>query len=129
MVQYTTEAASVKGFNVPKAGHARWVHAARRIALRSPHPKHRMAALVLAGGRILASATNRGPHSGHAEAVALRGYETGRFKGATIVVVRVLGEGVGMSRPCLRCEQLIRRSRIANMVYIWWDGKTYTEEV
>lgn len=124
-----TAAASVKGSNVPKAGHARWMRAARRIALRSPHPKHRMAAIVLAGGRILASATNRGPHGGHAEAVALRGYETGRFKGATIVVVRVLGEGVGMSRPCLRCEQLIRRSRIANMVYTWWDGKIYMEEV
>lgn len=109
----------------------------RRVALAaraagSSNCKQSLGAVVVAGGRVMAAASNRyrnsasvTPHEHctvHAEEAALR-LAGEHAAGATLYVTRVNRQGEWLdSRPCVRCHQQIVAAGISRIVYMGEDG-------
>lgn len=100
-----------------------WFKLAMRLTKKSSHKKHKMAAVVISGGRVLSIAANTQDWGGHAELRALRNINC---KGGIIIVARSNGR---CSKPCKKCLQLIRESGLAKMVYIDKEGTLEVELV
>ncbi len=89
-----------------------WYSVALRHTRHSTHHKHKMAAIVVRGGRILSVAANTNMPHGHAEARAIkRGID---YAGATVIVAR---GNLLISRPCPKCMAVIEAAGIKKMVY------------
>jgi pyrimidine deaminase RibD-like protein len=95
---------------------------AHKVAKTSRHRQHKMAAVVVQGGKVLASAANMGTGRGHAEARALRPHRD--FEGADIYIVRLNGRGT--SKPCPECARMIQEAKIARVIYTDKDGVIQT---
>lgn len=89
---------------------------ALKLTKKSTHSKHRMAAVIVKGGAIIAKAANSGAWGKHAESRALKLAKSA--KGATIYVARECNK---MSRPCEKCMRLIKTVGIKNIVYSDWN--------
>lgn len=108
----------------------RWIKLALKIAENSNHVQHKMSAIVVRGGNVVAKGFNvvKSPHTdnkpNHAEARALR--NKGDFRGCTIYIVRNNGK---MSKPCPHCMARIKEAQISRMVYLDWNGDLQREYV
>lgn len=87
---------------------------ALRLAHESAHPKHKMAALVVKGGAIVAVATNSPRWHRHAERRCLKFGVSGDL----IVIAR---QGGSMSKPCVDCLAAIQDAGIRRVVYANWN--------
>ena len=92
---------------------SRWIAQALKVASRSTHPRHRLGALVLRGGHVVASACNTGRWHRCAERRALRPH--GDWVGCTLLVVRLGGR---CSKPCLGCQLAIKEAGIKEVFYV-----------
>jgi diaminohydroxyphosphoribosylaminopyrimidine deaminase/5-amino-6-(5-phosphoribosylamino)uracil reductase len=92
---------------------------------RTSRCRHKHGCVVVKNGRIIATATNKkvGDPSVewrlamHAEfaAVVAAGSQAA---GATVYVARVQADGsTGLSKPCKKCESMMKRSGIAKVVW------------
>jgi deoxycytidylate deaminase len=90
---------------------------ARKAALRSRHPQHQMAAVVIRGGAVVSVGVNGAPGGPHAETRALRPHMD--YTGCDIYIVRLKGRKT--SRPCASCLKRIIEAGI--------DRVTYTDEL
>ena len=90
----------------------RYVNLALRKLGLSTHPKHRLVAVIVRGGSVVAFASNRGAWGAHAEKRALRA--AGDVDGCTLIVVR---DGLAMARPCRACQKAIRLAGIRKVYY------------
>ena len=109
----------------------RWYKLALKLANKSPHDKHRMAAVIIRAGSVLSMAPNSASsqwgtekYSRHAEERALLPHQN--FEGATIVIARTNNS---MSRPCDYCMALIRQADISKIAYADWTGNLVEERV
>lgn len=93
---------------------------AHKSSMRSRH-----GCIILHGNRVVACGYNKylaRPYNDkwslHAEEAALIGKEKGFFSGATMLIVRLGPEGgIVLSKPCERCEKLIRATGIRAVYY------------
>lgn len=95
--------------------------------------KHRHAALVYKGGRVLSIANNKTHNDPrlfpderfvydavgvHAEVAAIRRLKPEHVRGATIYIARVNNSGEPrMSRPCNNCDSYLKRHGIRKVIY------------
>lgn len=98
----------------------RWFRMLSAVASQHSHPKTRVVACVVKGGRILGIGVNKykGKHSWgrHAEIDAL--HKVRNAKGASIWVLRMKADdSIGLAKPCGKCLPEIRRKRIATIYY------------
>ena len=94
-----------------------FVKHALKIASRSKHPKHKLGAVVVKGGSILAKACNH-PHWGKcAERRALRPHAC--LSGAVIYIMR---SNFKCSKPCPDCMLAIRKAGICSVVFVSENG-------
>jgi len=89
-----------------------YIKLAFKLTKRSTHNQHHMAAVIIKGGRVLASACNLGKWNACCERRAIRPYMN--LKGATIIVVRKNG---GISKPCGDCQVAIEEAGIKKVIY------------
>lgn len=97
---------------------SKFLKIAFKIAAQSPHPHHKMAAVVVKGGAIISSAPNIGRWGHCCERRALR--PNMDYKGATLYVVR---SNRRISKPCEACWKLIKESGIKSVVFVNIDAK------
>lgn len=90
-----------------------WVNLAHKISLRSTHPQHRLGAVIIRGGSVLATAANTERWHHHAERRALNACADP--SGATLVVAR--STGGRLAKPCPACEIALRAAGIARVIY------------
>lgn len=106
----------------------RWLSLALKVSAQALHPQHRLGAVVVRGGHVLAKAANiarplDSGHRGHAEVRALQQTDA---TGATLYVVRSNGR---MSRPCPACWQAIRAAGVRQVIYLDANGASCIEAV
>lgn len=101
------------------------VDVAHAEALKCPET-FRLGAVLIQKRTIIAKGHNRnanscGLFSIHAEMDAL--WKTPVPKNATVVVVRVLRDGVTLacSKPCRACENALKRARVSRVIYTTGD--------
>lgn len=110
----------------------RWLRIANKTAQQGKHHSHRVGAVVVRGGKVLASAYNisrpfgRDNGGRHAEERALNNLDGRDFSGATLYVTRY---GRTMSRPCPQCMEAIVRANIKKVVYLDWSGRVCVYDV
>jgi deoxycytidylate deaminase len=92
---------------------SRFLVLAYKLTSRSTHPRHHMAAIVIRGGSVVATAHNTSYYGGHCERRALRSHQD--VTGATLIVVRSNG---GVSRPCSKCRKAIEDAGIRKLVFV-----------
>lgn len=114
----------------------RWIAVAKKMLLYSNHPKYKMVAILVKGGKIVSMGTNSlGPpaffiryaenRGRHAEVRCLFGLDKKYTKGATLYVVGLTAVGnIILSRPCKGCEDFIKRMGLRRVVY-----HTVTDEI
>jgi deoxycytidylate deaminase len=110
-----------------------YLRAAFKAALKGSHPHTKVGALLVKGGRVLASSSNMSRPYGcmnrgyHAEERLLRNVDA---TGCILVVVRLnkRDKKATMSRPCSKCWPLVERSNVKKIVFINWDGKVEVEK-
>jgi deoxycytidylate deaminase len=92
------------------------VRCAIKEASKSNHHQHRMAAVLIKGGNILAISHNSGFL--HTEHGCLNRAWRGGTDDATMVVIRVRRNGtLGMARPCALCTQRLVRAGVKEVIY------------
>ncbi len=103
---------------------------ALKTSKKSLHDKHKMAAVIIQGGRVVSLAPNGKSiwHGGqkssrHAECRAIG---QNHFKDATLIVARSNGS---RSAPCPNCLRRIINAGISRVVYADWDGRLIIEKV
>lgn len=109
---------------------------AGKAACLSPFKQHRVGAVVVKGGRVLSTGYNEirwtqrfQKENVHAEEAAIVKLLTaGRpssLVGADIYVSRFTrGGSIGLAKPCLNCQHLIRSVGIRRAYYTCSDGTT-----
>lgn len=103
---------------------------AYKAAEASTHPVHKMAAVVVRGGRVVSAAHNLGRAGAHCERRALRPHAD--VRGATLVVVRrrgAAGRTPLCSRPCAACRDAILRAGIKKVVFFDERGRIAVEKL
>jgi deoxycytidylate deaminase len=91
-------------------------HIIRELAESSPHPRYRHGAIALKGGSIVGKGYN---HNGvHAEHSCLSGIWPNKRKGLVVWVGRITKSGSwAESKPCEKCEELLREARVKKVIY------------
>jgi len=115
------------------ARHERNLKLAEAQARKSLHPRWKVGAALVKGGRIVSTGHNISKNnpslpgiplrscSVHAEASALRGVDA---CGATLYVARVTRRNtLGMARPCAGCEKLLRAAQVRRVVWTVEDDE------
>lgn len=107
----------------------RWITVAKKMIPYSNHPKYRMVAILIKGGKIVSMGTNSvGPpaffirysenRGRHAEVRCLFGLDKKYTKGATLYVVGVTAFGnTILSKPCKGCEDFIKKMGLRKVIY------------
>ncbi len=92
-----------------------------KVAIKSNHHQHPMAAAIISGGKIVSMHTNNN-HIHAEQAVINRSWRSGA-EGCTLVVIRVKADGgLGMAKPCLDCMQRIKEAGIKKVLFTNADG-------
>lgn len=93
----------------------------RRIAKRSDHKWAHHVAFIVRSGVTVAVGFNKGEL--HAEEMAVRKLLMSEEEGSHLYSVRVRRDGrIGASKPCPRCEKVIRDAGIRAVYYHDYDG-------
>ena len=103
------------------------------VAARSEHRSFKYGAVLVKNGKILSEGVNRYTteahglrvHSIHAEENALRGNRK-EATGSTMYIARVASYGPAMSKPCLRCQMLLKNAGVRKLIYTSRDGALQT---
>lgn len=92
-----------------------------RVAMKSPHPIHKHASLVVKGGAILAFGYNH--DNRHSEVVALSKLWPSKRRGCTIINLRVKRNGeFGNSYPCARCQKFLLDNGVRKVILLTPTG-------
>jgi deoxycytidylate deaminase len=83
-----------------------------------------MAALIVAGGRVIAQSCNGKQCGQHAEILALS--KTTNTSGSTIYIAR---SSKRISKPCRHCFRLIKQFKVEKVVFIDEYGKLVKKKV
>jgi deoxycytidylate deaminase len=114
---------------------------ASKEAIKSPHPQHKIGAIVVKSGRVLSTGFNSFRYTRelqknnvHAEEAAILKLMKSRrlsdLSGAEIFVTRFTKGGrVGLARPCATCMSLIESVGISDVHYTTDVGTTETLKV
>lgn len=102
----------------------RWIQLALKRALGSDHPFQQVGAVVVRGGAVLGSACNSSRYGHCAEVRAL-----GQVKDAAGATVYVMRSNKRLSRPCGRCQLVLRTRGVRDAVYASLDGSWVRERV
>lgn len=98
---------------------------AEKLALKVTARRQRHSVLILKNGNLIAYGNNDGRFHAEHDALRLSGFN---FKGCTLISFRVKPSGqVGNSKPCVSCEELIRKAKIRKVIY--YDGTSWVQEV
>ena len=97
----------------------RFLRIAEKVARNSKHPQHHLGCVIARGGQVLSLAANESVGRGHAEERACK--RDGRYKGATAYVVRL--NGCKTSKPCDKCQQILKDAGIASIVFYGMNGQ------
>jgi hypothetical protein len=97
----------------------------RRIAKKSDHKWAHHVAVITGNGITLAVGFNKGEM--HAEEMAVRKLEmSGECRARTLYSLRVRRDGkMGASKPCEKCEALLRKVGIRYVFYCDYDGSEW----
>lgn len=101
-----------------------------RVAKTSKYPQFKHGAVVVSGGRHIASDVNKfrpfNPKTScsvHAEVAALKKYSRSNVKTVDLYVARVTNRSVRGSKPCLNCQEYIHKiGTVANVYYTTREG-------
>lgn len=114
---------------------------AAKVALNSQFKQHRVGAVLVKGGNILATGFNSrqpskilGTTTRHAEASAvlklLKERRLDDLIGSECYVTRFTAGGkCGISKPCPSCHELLRSVGVRNCWYTDVDGQTVKEKI
>lgn len=92
---------------------------------RSNHPEHRIACLLIRGGKIISTGWNANHQHGEHSALN-RVWENGA-DGAVAFVVRVRRDGtIGMAHPCDLCMQRLKEAGVRKVIYTNQEGQLET---
>jgi len=61
--------------------------------------------------------------SRHAEIAAMRQLPKWKLKGLSLLVVRIIDNGLGAAKPCVKCEEVIKKCGIIRCYYTNDEGK------
>lgn len=97
----------------------------RRLARKSDHKWAHHVAVITGAGITLAVGFNKGEM--HAEEMAVKKIQmTGEKRGRILYSLRVRRDGkMGASKPCEKCEKLIREAGIRYVFYSDYDGQEW----
>jgi hypothetical protein len=98
-----------------------------KTAKLSPVKQFKHASILTKGGAILAVDYNGNFY--HAEANVLKQLWPSKIKGTTMINIRITQTGIGMSRPCKNCWNLMKLMGVAKVIYTGRDGKNVMERV
>lgn len=85
--------------------------------MRSTHPIHRHATIVLKGGAVVATGFNHGGQ--HSEVVALRKLWPSKRPGCTVINLRIKPSGtIGNSSPCAECRAFLARNGVKKILVV-----------
>lgn len=88
--------------------------------------KCRHGAVLVKGGKVLSKGYNR--DNIHAECMAIKnGYKYWN-KNVDLYIVRISDNNLLMSKPCMKCVEKIRKTKINRIYYSNLDGKTICEK-
>lgn len=94
---------------------------AKKVAGRSDHKNFRHGVVVLRGGKIIATGTNRSFE--HAEVNALKKLAPEKRRGARLISIRVTKTGkLAMAKPCAECELYLRQNGVK--MVLWTDSES-----
>jgi deoxycytidylate deaminase len=114
---------------------------ASKEAIKSPHPQHKVGAIIVKSGRVLSTGFNSFRYTRelqknnvHAEEAAilklLKHRRLSDLSGAEIFVTRFTKGGrVGIARPCASCMSIIKSVGISDVHYTTDDKDTKTMKV
>lgn len=102
----------------------KWIQLALKKARGSDHPFQQVGAVVVRGGAVLASACNTSRYGHCAEVRALG--KVADAAGATVYVAR---RNRRFSRPCGRCQVVLRARGVRDAVYANPEGLWIRERV
>ena len=119
----------------------RWIAVAKKMLPYSNHPKYRMVAILVKGGKIVSMGTNsEGPpaffiryaesRGRHAEVRCLFGLDKKYTKGSTLYIVGLTVVGnVILSKPCEGCDGFIRKMGLKRIIYHTVEGLIQGEKL
>lgn len=101
------------------------IRIAQKLALKVTAHRQRHSVLILKNGNLIAFGTNDGTMHAEHKALSVPGFN---YKGCTLISFRVKPSGqIGNSKPCVSCEELIKKVRIRKLIY--FDGKSWIQEL
>ena len=96
-------------------------HAFAAATTKARHKQHRLAAIIIKGGSIIATGHNS--ECIHAEESAINRSSKSNIKGCTLVVLRVRRNGtLGLAKPCQDCMGRITIAGIKKVLYTDENG-------
>lgn len=110
-------------------GHKQYMDIALDLAEKSTHNfKH--AALIVKGNKILSYGHNRYTHgrnvgninSFHAEECTINKCTFKELKGATMYIARIASYGPAFSKPCKRCQLVLKSTGVKQVFFSSDDG-------
>lgn len=110
---------------------------ASKLAKKSTHHQHHLGAVITKGNKILGVGFNKNktsPRSNnafstlHAEISAILNTDEEDLEGSEIYIFRATKSGkLGLSRPCIFCEKMLRSVGIKKIYYTTTEG--FQEEI
>ena len=105
-------------------GNVKFLSQAVNLASQSEHRSFKHGAILVKGGKVLSEGVNKytigthglHAHSEHAEENALRGKKNYAL-GSTMYIARVASYGHAMSKPCHRCQILLKNAGVKKVIY------------
>lgn len=117
--------------------HSKYFSLARKLSKKSDHPQHKLGCILVNGNKIIGLGFNKiRTHSRstnpwktcHAEVASVVNAEEEDLFGATAYVYRETRNGsLGLSKPCIYCESLLRSVGIKKVYYTIING--YEEQI
>ena len=101
----------------------RWMRTALSVALSSTHPRHKIGAVLVKGGAVVASACNLAERFKHAETRVLINRDGRDLSGSTLYVARLNGR---VSKPCEHCMASAYDAGVKKVVFTGFSGTTET---
>lgn len=101
----------------------RFLEIAYSEALKAHDAQHKLGAVLVKGGSVIAKGYNSYTNLRHAEVSCLSKVWESERKGAVLYVVRTRKtQKFGMSKPCPKCENFIKNSGIKKVIYTTNDN-------
>lgn len=110
-------------------GNGKFLTKALVVAACSEHKNFKHGAVLVKDGRIISEGSNKyttskihGFGSIHAEECALRSINKD-VKGGTMYIARLASYGPAMSKPCYRCQLVLKNAGVRRVVYTSIKGE------